>query len=169
MWILQNIAHTRARARARVRVHTYWINLYSILCDIEYTVCNTIIVQQFLSKRPLCKASFSLSVPLSKFLSSVTFRFLRSKINANVLFTSIFLKEWKYGDGKKIRVRDYCRFWFYYTQNMKKSRFPKSVCVCVDFFSMANDNCRKFKQNQIIFCIQPWFVEVEYSLSLIHI
>ena len=25
-------------------------------------------------------------------------------------FTSIFLKEWKYGDGKKNRVRDYCRF-----------------------------------------------------------
>ena len=40
-------------------------------------------------------------------------------------FTSIFLKEWKYGDGKKNRVRDYCRFWLYYTQNMKKSRFPK--------------------------------------------
>ena len=31
------------------------------------------------------------------------------------------------------------------------------VCVstCVDFFSMANDNSRKFKQNQIIFCIKP--------------
>ena len=41
----------------------------------------------------------------------------------------IFLKEWKYGDGKKNRVRDYCRFWLYYTQNMKKSRFPKSVCA----------------------------------------
>ena len=26
------------------------------------------------------------------------------------VFTSIFLKEWKYGDGKKNRVRDYCRF-----------------------------------------------------------
>ena len=79
------------------------------------------------------------------------------------LYTSIFLKEWKYGDGKKNRVRDYCRFWFYYTQNMKKSRFPKSVCVSVDFFFLANDNCRKFKQNQIIFCIQPWFVAVSYT------
>ena len=46
-------------------------------------------------------------------------------------FTSIFLKEWKYGDGKKNRVRDYCRFWFYYSQNMKKSHFLKSVCVWV--------------------------------------
>ena len=77
------------------------------------------------------------------------------------------IRKLKYGHGEKNRVRDYCRFWLYYTQNMKKSHFSKSVCVCVclsvyvsvDFFSMANDNCRKFKQNQIIFCIQPWFVE----------
>ena len=41
------------------------------------------------------------------------------------------LRKWKYGDGKKNRVRDCCRFWLYYTQNMKKSRFSKSVCVCV--------------------------------------
>ena len=27
--------------------------------------------------------------------------------------------------------------------------------LSVDFFSMANDNSRKFKQNQIIFCLQP--------------
>ena len=38
------------------------------------------------------------------------------------------------------------------------------VCVCVclsvcSFFSMANDNSRKFKQNQIMFRIQPWIVE----------
>ena len=32
-------------------------------------------------------------------------------------------------------------------------------------FSMANDNCRIFKQNQIIFCIQPWFVE--YSRPIV--
>ena len=39
----------------------------------------------------------------------------------------------------------------------KKSLFEKCLCVClsVDFFSMANDNCRKFKQNQIMFRIQP--------------
>ena len=86
-------------------------------------------------------------------------------------FTSIFLKEWKYGDGKKNRVRDYCRFWLYYTQHMKKSRFSKSVCVCVcvcvclsvylsvDFFSMANDKSHKFKQNQKIICIQLWIRE----------
>ena len=71
------------------------------------------------------------------------------------------IRKLKYGDGKKNRVRYYCRFWLYYTQNMKKVVFWKvsvclSVCRC---FSMANDNSRKFKQNQIIFCIQPWFVE----------
>ena len=85
------------------------------------------------------------------------------------------LRKWKYGDGKKNRVRDYYRFWLYYTQNMKKSRFSKSVCVCVsvslsvcvsvDFFSMANDNCRKFKQNQISFCIRPWIVEVSRNFD----
>ena len=26
-------------------------------------------------------------------------------------------------------------------------------------FPMVNDNSRKFKQNQIMFCIQPYFVE----------
>ena len=30
---------------------------------------------------------------------------------------------------------------------------------------MASDNSRKFKQNQIIFCIQPWFVE--YSRPIV--
>ena len=78
-----------------------------------------------------------------------------------------------YGDGKKNRVPHYCRFWLYYTQNMKKSHFSKSVCVCacvsvclcVDFFSMANDNCRKFKQNQIIFCIMPWIVQFSKSID----
>ena len=43
---------------------------------------------------------------------------------------------------------------------MKKSHFPKSVCVAVcRIFSMANDICRKFKQNQIIFCICARVVE----------
>ena len=27
------------------------------------------------------------------------------------------------------------------------------------FFFMTNDNCRKFKENQLMFCIQPWNVE----------
>ena len=56
-----------------------------------------------------------------------------SVLNIEMLYiiTSIFLKEWKYGDGKKNRVRDYSRVWLYYTQNMKKSHFSKSVCVCV--------------------------------------
>ena len=52
-------------------------------------------------------------------------------------YTSIFhlfvcsLRKWKYVMAKKNHVRDYCRFWLYYTQNMKKRRFSKSVCVCV--------------------------------------
>ena len=41
--------------------------------------------------------------------------------------------------------------------------------TCNDFLSsvfyMANGNSRKFKQNQIIFCIQPWFVE--YSRHIV--
>ena len=55
----------------------------------------------------------------------------------------------------------------------EKSRFPKCVCVCVclsvclsvDFLSMANDNCRKFKQNQIIFCIHPCIVDVSINFD----
>ena len=39
----------------------------------------------------------------------------------------------------------------------KSFRMPVSYTHLV--FSMANDNCRKFKQNLIIFCIQPRFVE----------
>ena len=55
---------------------------------------------------------------------------------------SCSIRKWKYGHGEKNRVRDYCRFWLYYTQNMKKVIFRKvsvcvSVCVSVDFFSMA--------------------------------
>ena len=33
------------------------------------------------------------------------------------------------------------------------------------FFSMANDNYRKFIQNQIIFCIRPWIVEVSMTFD----
>ena len=44
------------------------------------------------------------------------------------------------------------------------------MCVCAylsvcRFFSMTNDNCRKFKQNQIIFCIRPWIVEVSMTFD----
>ena len=44
-----------------------------------------------------------------------------------------------------------------------------SVCLCVylsvcRFFSMANDNSRKFKQNQILFCMQSWIVEFSRSV-----
>ena len=35
------------------------------------------------------------------------------------------------------------------------------MCVSVcRLFSIGKDKCRKFKQNQIIFCIHPWIVEV---------
>ena len=32
-------------------------------------------------------------------------------------------------------------------------------------FSMTNDNCRKFKYNQIMFCIRPYVVEVSRSVD----
>ena len=35
-------------------------------------------------------------------------------------------------------------------------KVSECVCLCVcRVFSMANDNSRKFKQNQIFFCIHP--------------
>ena len=57
---------------------------------------------------------------------------------------------------------------------MKKSRFTKSVCVCVclsvcvsvDFFSIVNDNSRKFKQNQMMFCIQPCIVDFSIPIGV---
>ena len=81
---------------------------------------------------------------------------------------------------QKIRVRDYCRFWLYYPENMKKSFFEKCLCVCLcvylsvclsvyRFFSMANDNSRKFKQNQIMFRIQSWIVEFSRPVSYTHL
>ena len=47
--------------------------------------------------------------------------------------------------------------------------YKRQVCVCVsvDFFSMANDNSRKFKQNQIMFCIQPRIVEFSSSVVFV--
>ena len=35
-----------------------------------------------------------------------------------------------------------------------------------NLFCLANDNSRKFKQNQIIFCIQPWCVECSRPIVL---
>ena len=43
----------------------------------------------------------------------------------------------------------------------KKVVFRK-VSVSIDFFSMVNDNSRKFKLNQIIFSIHRWFVEYSW-------
>ena len=82
------------------------------------------------------------------------------------------LRKWKYGDGKKNRVRDYCTDSDSTTlKTWKKVVFRKvSVCLSVylsvcRFIFLANDNSRKFKQNQIIFCIQPLFVE--YSRHIV--
>ena len=48
----------------------------------------------------------------------------------------------------------------------ERSSLPATFYVLTRImFSMMNDNCRKFKQNQIIFCIQPWFVE--YSRPIV--
>ena len=41
----------------------------------------------------------------------------------------------------------------------ERGSLPATLYILTRVFSMANDNSRKFKQNQIIFCIQPWFVE----------
>ena len=48
-----------------------------------------------------------------------------------VILLPCSIKKWKYGHGEKNRVRDNAWFWLYYPQNMKKSHFPKSVCVSV--------------------------------------
>ena len=37
----------------------------------------------------------------------------------------------------------------------ERGSLPATFYVLTSVFSMANDNSRKFKQNQIIFCIQP--------------
>ena len=47
----------------------------------------------------------------------------------------------------------------------EKGSLPATFYVLSRVFSMANDNSRKFKQNQTIFCIQPWFVE--YSRPIV--
>ena len=41
----------------------------------------------------------------------------------------------------------------------ERGSLPATFYVLPSVFYMANDNTRKFKQNQIIICIQPWFVE----------
>ena len=37
--------------------------------------------------------------------------------------------------------------------------FSMACLLYTSIFYMTNDNCRKFKQNQIIFCILSWIVE----------
>ena len=41
----------------------------------------------------------------------------------------------------------------------EKGSSPATFFVLTRVFSMANDNCRKFKHNQIIFCMQLWIVD----------
>ena len=46
-----------------------------------------------------------------------------------------------------------------------RGSLPATFYVLTRVFSMANDNSRKFKQNQIIFCVQLSFVE--YSRPIV--
>ena len=41
----------------------------------------------------------------------------------------------------------------------ERGSLPATFYVLKRVFSMANDKSRKFKQNQIMFCMQPWIVE----------
>ena len=41
----------------------------------------------------------------------------------------------------------------------ERGSLPVTFYVLTSVFPMANDNSRKFKQNQIIFCIRPLIVE----------
>ena len=72
------------------------------------------------------------------------------------------LRKWKYGDGKKSCSR-LLEIMIVLHSKHEKSHFSKSVCavsythldvykrqVLTSVFSMANDNSRKFKQNQIL-------------------
>ena len=45
----------------------------------------------------------------------------------------------------------------------ERGSLPVTFYVLTRVFPMANDNSRKIKQNQIMFCIQPWFVAVSYT------
>ena len=47
----------------------------------------------------------------------------------------------------------------------ERGSLPDTFFVLLRVFCMANDNSRKFKQNHIIFCIQPWIVE--YSRPIV--
>ena len=49
---------------------------------------------------------------------------------------------------------------------MERGSLPATFFVLSRVFFMANDNSRKFKQNQIMFCIQPLFVE--YSRPVVY-
>ena len=65
------------------------------------------------------------------------------------------VKDWRPIDFGEDRLRE-------------RSSLPSTFYVLTRvIFSMMNDNCRKFTQNQILCCTPYW--NIEYSLSLIHI
>ena len=87
------------------------------------------------------------------------------KTNLISFFTSMFLKEMEVWWWQKKSCSRLLQILIVLpSKHEKKSFFEKclcvylSVCLSVDFF-MANDNSRKFKQNQIFFCIPSWIVE----------
>ena len=51
----------------------------------------------------------------------------------------------------------------------ERGSLPVTFYVLTRVFPMANDNSRKFKQNQIIFCIQPKIVEFSRPVSYTHL
>ena len=88
---------------------------------------------------------------------------------------------------KKSCVVDSCRSVSYTHLDVYKRQLPSSVKIECDnvrwntlvttvlwfcllytsgnFFSMANDISRNFKQNQIFFCMHPWIVENRRSID----
>ena len=61
-------------------------------------------------------------------------------------------------------LKTYCFWW----RSVKgRGSLPAIFYVWTNVFSMANDNSRKFKQNHIIFYLQPWFVE--YSRPVVSV
>ena len=47
----------------------------------------------------------------------------------------------------------------------ERGSLPATFFYQGNISSMANDNSRKFKQNQMMFCIQPWIVELSRSVD----
>ena len=73
------------------------------------------------------------------------------------------LSKWKYGDSKKKSCSRLLQILIVLPSKHEKQS-SKSVCIC-RFVSMANDKSRKFKQNHLIFCMLPLFLE--YSTPVV--